>query len=210
MPIFLASNIAPRNAFSPDPELRGTYYMVEDVYFKGGFQIRADALERDSINPLNLKHGMWVKTLNDGKVWELGEDLSSWTEVQFGSGGGTNVRKFINTVQTVPANGQTNFTLALAKTSTILRLYVDKPITVQAFSTQARNDSNPYTFVATADHLEDDGSSKMTDGSIFYGRRYSTFSNLEPVPTDNIYFTMTKTTDVEVDVTLNIVYLPTE
>ena len=73
-----------------------------------------------------------------------------------------------------------------------------------------RDDSNPYKFVATSDHLEDDGSSLMTDGTVLRGRRYAILTNQEPGPSMDIYFRITNTDVVAKNVNLTVSFLPLE
>jgi hypothetical protein len=209
MPINLASFIQPRNATNPDPALRNTYYLLEDIYVKGGYQVRTNIAERDAINPLNVKEGMLVYTQADKKLWILGNDLHTWSE--FKTGGSAPARTSItHTTDSLSPNGFVDFTLPLGSTVLIESLSVDKPITVEAFDSPARNNSNPYKFIATASHLADDGSTLMSDGSVVKGRRYSILANGESPLTNLIYFRITNSSPVATAVILNISYLPLE
>jgi hypothetical protein len=98
----------------------------------------------------------------------------------------------------------------MSKTVVIHALSVDIACQVQAFETAARLDSNPYTFIATPDHLSDDGSTLMSDGTILRGRRYSILSNMDATPTNDQYFTISNLGTVPIDVTLTIDFLPIE
>ena len=63
MPIQIASNIVPKNS--------QTFYMVEDVFIKGGFQIQDNIAGRDAIAFGNLKLGQLVLTTDTGIIWKL-------------------------------------------------------------------------------------------------------------------------------------------
>lgn len=204
MPIQLASNIVPRN--------QNTWYLLEDVYLKGGFQVRTDTDDRDSIDPLNLKAGMLCLTQDTKTLWILGDDLATWTVFSTGGGSGTSFTRqvVVQDCGTMLPGAVTQFTLQLGKTAMILVLAVTYPVLVEAFSTPAMNDTNPYRFLATADHLADDGSMILSDGSIINLRRYAVFANMETPPTDNIYFQVTNQGTTSASVALTITFLPIE
>ena len=82
MPVQLISLIKPKTSGGG----LGQFPMVEDVDFLGGFQVRADATDRDSIYALNRKEGMHVYVISLNKTYRLDADLLSWTEV---TGGGS-------------------------------------------------------------------------------------------------------------------------
>lgn len=73
MPITLASQLVPKNS--------NTWYLIEDIYLKGGLQVFADTTARDAINPANKKAGMIAITQNDKTIWQLGDDLTTWSIV---------------------------------------------------------------------------------------------------------------------------------
>lgn len=203
MPIQLASNIVPRN--------QNTWYLLEDVYMKGGFQVRADEADRDSIDPLNLKAGMLCLTQDTKTLWILGDDLATWTQFSASNSNMGFVRQVVvQDCGTMAPSSSKTFSLQLGKTAMILVLAVTQPVLVAAYSTPDMNDSNPYKFLATADHLADDGSMILSDGSIINLRRYAVFANMENPPTNNIYFQVTNTGSTAVSVALTITFLPIE
>jgi hypothetical protein len=73
MPIYIATFLAGKNG--------ATNFLVEDISFKGGYQVRADTTARDAIDALNRKQGMLVYTVADGKVWMLNADLTTWSNL---------------------------------------------------------------------------------------------------------------------------------
>lgn len=91
MAVQLASNIAPKNG--------QTYYMMEDIYLKGGLQIRDNIAARDSIAVSNLKIGSMVLTADDSKLWIVTElvqitpetpdveEKATWEEMSLGGDG---------------------------------------------------------------------------------------------------------------------------
>lgn len=57
----------------------------EARYGKGGYRSVADIAERDAIPQLRREAGMLVCVLTDGKVWKLGDNLTTWTEFNVSS-----------------------------------------------------------------------------------------------------------------------------
>jgi len=238
MAVQLASNITPKNG--------QTYYMMEDIYLKGGLQIRLSSYDRDAIPPANLKLGALVLTLDDGKLWivsslvqitpttpdvveevvwsefQLGildapEDSQTygrkngeWVPVQSGSSTGISRKVAIHVVDELPPSAMNEFSLELAASSIILKLEVDRPCRVKAFGSVNRNESNPYEFRATTDHLIDDGTMLLADGTKFRSRNFSIWSNMDANPSDRIYLSVESVDDTEGPLVLTITYLPLE
>lgn len=208
MAISLSSFLIPRNS--------NTFFLLEDKYLKGGLRVVDSLIERDSINPLNRKEGMIVVDKSSKKLYQLQADLESYLEVSLGGeGGGTPLGSRQTVVYITPTPleplGFVDVTLNMGKSALVQSLSVDKgPCKIEAFSRADRSDSNPYTFVASAEHLEDDGTTFNSDGSVNYGRRYTIVSNLEPVPTSEIYWRITNIGDVQNTFALSILFLPLE
>jgi hypothetical protein len=57
----------------------------EARYGKGGYRSVADTAERDAIPALRREAGMLVCVLTDGKVWKLGDNLTTWSEFKSGA-----------------------------------------------------------------------------------------------------------------------------
>lgn len=209
MAIQVASFLVPKNFNS--------WYILEDRYMKGGLHVCTTVENREEIPPESRKHGMLVVIQEDESLWMLNEDLETWKAFKTG-GGGTGVRqKIVQRVQGLASQDHAEFALDIGPTALVLSLEVDTVCQVEAFETYQMEDTNPYRFVATDDHLVDDGSTKMTDGTILRGRRYSIFSNQDPLPKPEIYFRITNidakpsTGDVPVkDITLTLTFLPLE
>lgn len=247
MPIALGSNLTPKNATNPDPALRGTYFLLEDIYLKGGMQVRATAAERDGINTLNRKAGMLVYTQDTKKIWILGDDLTTWSELQTGGGGGGatiateaealagvdntkmmtpyltkaaasasggfKVRKqIVHEFKDLAANSNGDYDVELPTGCGIAMLInctVTKPCTVEIHGIANRADPNPYKFVATTQHLFDDGTTVMSDGSTDKGRRFSFLANLETPEVNKLYVRLynTGTSALTVTLTLELIYI---
>jgi hypothetical protein len=96
-------------------------------------------------------------------------------------------RKYEKEITTLLGYGNVDINIELGVSSVIYNLSVSRPCKVEAFGTANRSDPNPYTFIATPDHLTDDGTVILNDGSSFQSRQYSIWANLEEPPTANIY-----------------------
>lgn len=93
------------------PKNNADFAIVEDGDVKGGFRTVADATARDAITAAHRTIGMWVVTQDDGKKWQLGNDLTTWTEFTGGGGGtlagdvtGPSGSNTLTSIQTVPIN----------------------------------------------------------------------------------------------------------
>lgn len=185
------------------------WYLLEDKYIKGGLQVAATIADRDSIDTENRKAGMLVVVQADGKIYQLESSLTSWKEFQVG--GGAPVRQTVEyTTISLAPNAADYFALSLGRSALIFKLIVDTPCIVEAFGTVLRDENNPYKFVATSDHLEDDGSTLMSDGTVLRGRRYSILANTESGNATDIYFRLTNKDVVEKNINLTIQFLPLE
>lgn len=79
MPVELISKIAPKN--------NGLFPMVEDIHLEGGFQVRGNLIERNSIPDLNRKEGMIVFVTSEGLFYQLegGVTNSDWVVANIGT-----------------------------------------------------------------------------------------------------------------------------
>ena len=78
MPVELISKIKPKTSGGG----AGEFPMVEDIDLEGGYQIRNDVADRDSIYTLNRKEGMLVFTIVEQTTWRLLGDLLTWVAVE--------------------------------------------------------------------------------------------------------------------------------
>lgn len=104
-----------------------------------------------------------------------------------------------------------DFTITMGKTVMLLTTtlsHVD--LRLEAHSTAARNDSNPYKFISATGRLSDDGTSVLEDQSIQYNRRYAFLANLSETPTTSIYWRIVNQGSTAVTPVLNINYLVLE
>lgn len=71
MPTYLSSYLVPRNGQQ--------WFVVEDIYLRGGFKVVADTVARDALHSSTKKVGSFVFTSSDGKLWQYQVD-GSWVE----------------------------------------------------------------------------------------------------------------------------------
>jgi len=202
MPISISTFLKPVGA--------NTFFLLEDKYMRGGLQVVPNITDRDAINPLNRKSGMMVVTQDTKRLYQLQDDLLSWEEFQ--PGGASGLRQVAtHTVNNIAPLEFADFFLELGATILVYELAVDVACKVEVFETALRNDTNPFIFVATPDHLIDDGSSVLSDGSILRGRRYHIWANTEEPISNNLYFRITNLDEVNtINVTMSVYYKPLE
>jgi hypothetical protein len=99
MPIDLISKIKPKNS--------GQFPVYEDVDVEGGFQVRVDITDRDSIPTLNRKIGMLVFVQSDSTYYTLSGGITNldWVAANIGS-------TVVAETLPVTVNGQILFTLS--------------------------------------------------------------------------------------------------
>lgn len=64
------------------PSSGAKFYLLEDLYLRGGFRIVANVNERNTLHPSVKKVRMVVITADDGKIWQLQPDNSTWAELR--------------------------------------------------------------------------------------------------------------------------------
>ena len=119
-------------------------------------------------------------------------------------------RRYETTITSLQGYGSVDLVMPLGISSIVYQVSVSRPVKVEVFGTPGRNEPNPYTFIATADHLVDDGSVVLNDGSSFQSRQYSIFANMEEPPNPNVYVTVSSISSLEAatPITLSLLYFP--
>lgn len=204
MPMQIATFLTPKGT--------NTYFLLEDKYIRGGLHSCVDHSERDTINPINRKPGMVAVTQNDDKLWILAADKVTWNELTLGGGGSTPVRQsLIHTTSVLTPGASEVFTLSMGKSCLLYELSTTiGPCEVSGYSEPLMLEANPYVFKALSNHLSDDGTTYLSDGTSILGRRYSILMNLEDVISDNIYWKIKNTGSVSSLFTLTLSFLPLE
>lgn len=202
-----------------------TEFLIEDKYVRGGLHIVPAYEDLAELDPTTMKVGMLCVTQDTKQIFQLialevpideeGNVGPFWSEFKPGDGGGIGIRQQVtHFVNTILPGAAAEFSLPLGRTVLVHKLSVDTSCMVEAFETVSYDDTNPFKFIATPDHLVDDGSTLMTDGTVLRGRRYHILSNQEISGEDsasiNIYFRVTNTGIVEKSVTMSLSFLPIE
>lgn len=180
------------------------------LYGKGGWKSVPTYDDLVTIPTARLEGGTAVYIIETGVVYTWNADTQAWD--YFIKGGDITPKRITveYTAVNVVAGQVQSFTLEMAKASIIYDVTLSRVAKITAWSTPAKDESNPYIFLATADHLTDDGSTVLSDGSILRNRKYSIFVNLEDPANNNIYFDIENIDFQPGDVTVSITYLPVE
>jgi len=133
-----------------------------------------------------------------------GNNKAIWTNVS--SASQIDRKKFNYEIADLPAGAYEEFTMDLGIASIVYGLTVSRPCVVEVFSTPGLNDTNPYTFLATLDHLTDDGSVLLNDGSVIQQRQYSIFANQEEPAKPKVYARVSNTDGVSGNVSISLTY----
>lgn len=115
-------------------------------------------------------------------------------------------KKFNYTIDDLPAGESREFNIDIGIASIVYALTVSRPCMIEVFSTSTKDETNPYTFLATLDHLTDDGTVLLDDGSVIQQRQYSIFANQEEPPRGTVYARITNVDGTAGPVTLNLTY----
>lgn len=174
-------------------QIKKTYVIVDNIE------------QRDSLELASKYAGMIVLTKDTNTFWQLKNDLQTW--IVFAA----NYKRKTETYQLgfMATEEFIDFVLPIGNSMIVYAVTVSHPCTLEIFDDSLREQSNPYTFIATEDHLSDDGSSLLSDGSIFRGRRYYIWSNIDDSNTIYGRVTNTNSSDIE-EFSITITYLPLE
>lgn len=132
-----------------------------------------------------------------------GDGTVEWTKIS-----GISVERLIfnYTVPDLPSGSFHEFIMDIGISSIVYGLTVSRPCLVEVFGTEEKNESNPYTFLATLGHLTDDGTIFFNDGTILQQRQYSIFANQEEPPRSRVYARITNTDGVSGEIQLSMTY----
>ena len=175
----------------------------------GGARVVSTLEERDALT--DLDPGSLAYIQDDLTLWVLLNDLTTWVEISSNSSAvsGRFISTFTNPLPLL--NGEKwDFTIPIGSdTAILLRLSAKDPCVIEVHSTPLYVDTNPLRFIASADHLSDDGSTIMSDGSAVYGRRYSIVSNMEqPLFKKKVYGRLINTQVSSLKTTITLEILP--
>lgn len=145
--------------------------------------------------------GMVVLTRSDNRLWQLKNDLQTWQEyvprpIK------QEVEYSITTLDSFEIN---DFEFEIGNSVIAYKVELSHPFMFEVYETAERDQSNPYKFIATLDHLIDDGSTILSDGSILRGRRYHIWSSFNAI--NKLYCRVTNITDTDAqNVSIKVTY----
>lgn len=164
-------------------------------YDKGSpFSVVANEAERNelALDEENRIVGMLALTTDNNKIWQLKPDYATWQEFIPRSAKQTT----FHTISAIESLDISDFDLDIGNSVIVYSVEVSHPCMFEVFESDAREDTNPYRFIATDDHLKDDGSTLMSDGSVLRGRRYHIWSNINNL--NKIYCRVSNISDEEI------------
>lgn len=123
-----------------------------------------------------------------------------------GSGGNAYRNTWSYTSPPIAIDAVHEFEIPLGASIIIYNLTLSRPCLIEVFGTEARMEENPYSFLGSDDHLVDDGTTLLSDGSVIKTRQYSIFANLETPVKNKVYARITNNTDGGGPVTVDILY----
>jgi hypothetical protein len=115
-------------------------------------------------------------------------------------------KKWSYLIDDLPAGAISEFDMDIGVSSIVYGLTVSRPVLVEVFANKYKNETNPYTFFATLDHLTDDGSVLLDDGSIIQQRQYSIFANQDEPIEQKVYARITNIDGIAGNVELSLTY----
>lgn len=203
----LGTNVAAAIVPFTDADAFATHHAT---YGKGGWRGVPTYADLALISEPRLDDGMAVYVIETGVVYTWNATTGEW--VYFIKGGDLSPKRITveQTITNLVAGQTQSFELAIGKAVIVYGLTLSKVAKITAWSTPAKDETNPYIFSATADHLTDDGSTILSDGSILRNRKYSILVNLEDPATNKIYFDVENIDFQPGDVTVTLTYLPIE
>jgi len=189
-----------------DLSFDGDLIYLDVVQRKIGINTRQPNVELDVRGSANVSSNLYVgKTVTVGNLYQLPTTQPEAGQIMVAVGGDTSKtiwfgglplpttrrRKFQTNIGNLLGYANTTITAPLAVSSIVYNLKVSRPVKVEVYGTAAMDEDNPYTFIATPDHLVDDGTVILNDGSSFQSRQYSIWANLEDPPNQNVYIKVT-------------------
>lgn len=115
-------------------------------------------------------------------------------------------RKWNYEIDDLPVGTSQEFEIDIGIANIVYNLTVNRPVLVEVFGTPAKDETNPYTFLATLGHLTDDGTVLLNDGSVIQQRQYSIFANQEEPPKNKVYGRISNVDGVAGNVSLSLTY----
>jgi len=208
-----------------DLSIDGNLLYLDVANRRIGINTNSPNVALDVVGRANISSNLFVgNTITVGNLYQLPTTAPDFGQVLTAIGGGSLEtiwgpgapeagiyrRKYQTTINTLPGFGSVDFTLNLGISSIVYGVTVSRPVKVEVFGTAQRTDPNPYTFIATPDHLSDDGTVVLNDGSSFQSRQYNVFANMDEPPVPNVYATISSLSPYQASdpVTITFYYYP--
>lgn len=110
------------------------------------------------------------------------------------------------TTDSIPQDSFIEFEVELGASLIVYNLTTSRPVKVEVFGKSDRSDPNPYTFISAVNHLTDDGTTYLSDGTTIKTRQYSIWANLDTPPSSKLYFRVTNVDTNSGSVDLSAIY----
>lgn len=185
----------------------------EEAEFGGGVSAVEDPLQQKVDGTLAIDPNRILPNAENavpGQVPSLSEDGTIvWVDAKSNAG----VRSIVEYEAPTPlATGETHdFELEMGKTCMLLSVRVNAvDIEITAYPTTTRLAANPYTFISSAEFLQDQGIRFNETGEKEYLRRFSFISNLEAAPSITQYFRFKNTGAAPAVPKITVTYLTLE
>ena len=164
-------------------------------------QVNGDvAIDPNYTIPQNGIVGDFVVKDIDGKP--------AWKTVNLAGNTGTRIDVTHTAALAIDPLSHYDFDLDMSSTILTLKTLLDVPnVKLEGFSTVARDDLNPYTFISTPEILSDSGITLLADGSQYKNRRYNIIANLETPVSNKIYWRMTNLSELPITPTVSFTFL---
>ena len=208
-----------------DLSFDGDLIYLDVVERKVGINTRQPNVALDVRGSANVSSNLFVgKTVTVGNLYQLPTTQPEPGQIMVAIGGETSKtiwfgglplpttrrRSYTTNIANLAGYANTTIRAPIGVSSIVYNLKVSRPVKVEAYGTAAMNEPNPYTFIATPDHLVDDGTVILNDGSSFQSRQYNLWANLEDPPNQNVWIKITSLDSYLANdpVTLEFLYFP--
>lgn len=174
-----------------------------DLHIEGAYGMQANVFMNGLVTIANAYS---LPTVGGPIGAVLTSDGQKGTYWAFTSDSQINRKKWSYEIEDLPPTTSIDFDIDIGIASIVYALTVSRPCLVEVFATAEKNESNPYTFYATLDHLVDDGTVLLNDGSVIQQRQYSIFANQEEPPVGRVYGRITNIDGIGGPISINLTY----
>jgi len=184
---------------------KGLITSTETAKINSPIKLVANISDRDAITLERREEGMLVVTQDTNLVWQWNSE-EGWKPFPAAN----NRKVLFHNLGIIEAFDQVDFELEMSQAVVVYYLSVSAPCHFEVFESPLRDDTNPFKFIATENHLIDDGSTILSDGNVLRGRRYHIWVNRTDVLNNVIYFRVSNYSEEPIDLSFIVQYLPLE